>query len=391
MASSIIEVFFSFFRLGLTSFGGPIAHLGYFHDEFVRKKKWINENLYADIVTFCQFLPGPASSQVGLTIGFTRAGMWGAFAAWLGFTLPSALLLTLFGIGVSQFPDIVREAWLPGLKLVAVSIVAHALGNMAIHSCYEWRRIALALAVAGVAFYFRTPEIQIASLVVGGFVGRIFLKDFRDSPHTPLAVPFSKKTGVVTLGVFAGMLLGLPILSHAFDSQALQLFERFFRAGSLVFGGGHVVLPLLKTAVVDPGWVTANDFMTGYGAAQAVPGPLFTFAAYLGAVSSAAPSGWIGAGICLVALFLPSFFLVFGSLPFWESIRGNPSTRAILMGMNAAVVGLLLSAFIDPVCTSALHAPIDFFITGAGLFLLERKCPSWAVILLVTLSSKFMR
>lgn len=379
----ILEVFIVFFKLGLTSFGGPIAHLGYFHDEFVTRRKWIDEHSYADLVALCQFLPGPASSQVGISIGLSRDGILGSIAAWLGFTLPSAILLVLFGLGIANFSDHVSLPMLHGLKVAAVAIVAQAICAMAVKLCPDVKRAAIAIVAAGIISFAPSAWTQVGVILLAGCWGWFFLKSSTELPHTPIKTHLNKRIGIFSLVVFLGLLLVLPFAARNTDLQALKYFDSFFRAGSLVFGGGHVVLPLLQSEVVPNGWVSKELFMAGYGAAQAVPGPLFTFSAYLGAVSQAKPSGWLGAGICLIAAFLPSFLLVIGAIPFWEQLRSHKKVRYAMQGINASVVGLLLAAFYTPVWTSAIFSAKDFIAALVAFLLLKLwKTPSWAVVLL---------
>jgi chromate transporter len=376
------EVFIVFLKLGLTSFGGPIAHLGFFHDEFVARRKWIDEHAYADLVALCQFLPGPASSQVGMSIGLSRAGVLGAIAAWIGFTLPSAILLVLFGLGISNFSSQISMSVLHGLKIVAVAIVAQAIWQMAPKLCPDIKRAILAI-LSGLAVYFISSAwAQVAVIVLAGIYGYFFLKNTLELPPSFLQIRLNKKIGVSCLAVFFSFLILLPIAAQKSDLQAIKYFDSFYRAGSLVFGGGHVVLPLLQSEVVPNGWVSNESFLAGYGAAQAVPGPLFTFSAYLGAVSQKEPTGWLAAGICLVAIFLPSFLLIFGTLPFWEQLRQHGKIRNAMLGVNAAVVGLLLAAFYNPVWSSAIFNLKDLAVAAAAFLLLTVwKVPSWAVVL----------
>lgn len=383
MIREAIEVFFIFLRLGLTSFGGPIAHLGFFHDEFVVKRKWFDEHSYADLVALCQFLPGPASSQVGIAVGESRAGVLGAMAAWAGFTLPSAVALAAFAFGVSTFRDSISGSWLHGLKVVAVAIVAQALWGMGTKLCPDSKRASIAVVAAILALLIPTAIGQIGIIVGGGLIGVLYLKLNSTLPHNPIKSKISVKLGVISLALFAFLVIVLPIAASSSNIQGLKLFDSFFRAGSLVFGGGHVVLPLLKAEVVTPGWVTSDAFMAGYGAAQAVPGPLFTFSAYLGAMSSVEPSGWLGALIALFGAFIPSFLLIFGALPFWEKLRRIQKMRYAMFGINAAVVGLLLAAFYNPVWTSAILSPKDFALALlCFLLLVFWNTPSWIVVIL---------
>jgi chromate transporter len=376
------EVFVAFLRLGLTSFGGPIAHLGYFRQEFVARRQWLDEAAYADLVALCQFLPGPASSEVGIGIGLTRAGLAGALAAWIGFTLPSAIALVLFALGVERFGSL-DAAWLHGLKIAAVAVVAQAVWGMAGTMATGKTRATLAVAAAAIVLAVPTTVGQLGAIALGAVAGVVLLRTERaPSPSAPGPM-VHHGFAIACLVVFFALLVGLPLLAAAFPSQALAMFSAFYRAGSLVFGGGHVVLPLLQAAVVPPGWVTNDAFLAGYGAAQAVPGPLFTFAAYLGAVMGPQPNGWAGAAICLVAIFLPSFLLVIGVLPFWQALRGKPFAQSALAGVNAAVVGLLLAALYNPVWLAAIMGPLDFAVALAAFLLLAVwKTPPWAVVVL---------
>jgi len=383
----IAEVFLVFSRLGLTSFGGPVAHLGYFRAEFVERRKWLGEGAYADIVALCQFLPGPASSQVSMALGILRAGLPGAFAAWLGFTTPSAVALALFAYGVGAIGDLASAPWLHGLKIVAVAVVAQAVWGMARALAPDRARASLAVAAALLVLAVPTVVGQLGAIALGGLIGWRFLRGAATPGHA-IAVSIGKTTAVAALVLFFALLIALPPIAAALGDPALRLFDSFYRSGSLVFGGGHVVLPLLQAEVVPPGWVTNDAFLAGYGAAQAVPGPLFTFAAYLGTVMGPAPHGWAGGAICLAAIFLPSFLLVVGALPFWERLRGRAAVQSALKGVNAAVVGLLLAALYNPVWTSAIFAPADFAIgLAAFLLLMFWKAPPWAVVILGALAA----
>jgi chromate transporter len=374
------EVLAAFLRLGLTSFGGPVAHLGYFREEFVTRRRWLDDRAYADIVALCQFLPGPASSQTGIAIGLLRAGYAGAVAAWVGFTLPSALAMVLFAYGVGVLGN-AGSGWLHGLKAAAVAVVAQALLGMARTLTPDPPRATLAVAAAVAALAMPSAWGQIGAIVLGGAVGIALLKREAPTDHAALPLPVSRAAGGVLLATFVMLLIGLPILASASSSQALREFDAFYRAGSLVFGGGHVVLPLLQAAVVPPGWVSDEAFLAGYGAAQAVPGPLFTFAAYLGTVMQVGPGGWLGAAICLVGIFLPSFFLVLGAMPFWEKLRRGAPAQAALAGVNAAVVGLLLAAFYRPVWVTGIGGAGDFALAiMAFLLLFMWRTPPWLVV-----------
>ncbi|MGU3536560.1 chromate efflux transporter [Methylobacterium sp. A54F] len=375
------EVFGAFLRLGLTAFGGPVAHLGYFREAFVIRRRWFDEAAYADIVALCQFLPGPASSQVGLAIGLLRAGPLGALAAWTAFTLPSALLLTLFAFGVAGAGTELGAGWLHGLKAVAAAVVAQAVVGMARSLAPDWPRRGLALAAAAVALAAPGPGGQVGALLLGVAAGLALYRNapVPDAGATPPA-PIGRRTALACLALCAALLVGLPLLAALHPSPPLRLAEAMVRGGALVFGGGHVVLPLLQSAMV-PGFVSNDVFLAGYGAAQAVPGPLFTLAAYLGAASGALPSGWAGAALALLAIFLPSALLVFGALPFWAGLRGNRRARAALTGVNAAVVGLLLAALWTPVLTAGIRGPADALLAGLAYLALTRlRAPPWLVV-----------
>ncbi|RDI57960.1 chromate efflux transporter [Microvirga subterranea] len=377
------EVFAAFLKLGLTSFGGPVAHLGYFRDEFVVRRRWLDERAYADLVALCQFLPGPASSQVGMAVGLSRAGYRGALAAWTAFTLPSAIALVLFAYGVGFLGETFGSGWLHGLKVAAVAVVALAVLGMARSLTPDRERATLAVAAAAVTLAFPSAWGQIGAIVLGGLVGVSLLRGGGPADHVALPLSVSRRAGTAALVAFFALLAGLPLLAAATGSQSIALVDAFYRAGSLVFGGGHVVLPLLQAEVVPPGWVTNDAFLAGYGAAQAVPGPLFTFAAYLGAVMDPEPNGWAGAALCLVAVFVPSFLLVVGALPFWEELRRRPVAQSALRGVNAAVVGLLLAALYHPVWTAGILNGGDFALAASAFLLLFMwRAPPWLVVIL---------
>jgi chromate transporter len=381
------EVLAAFLKLGLTSFGGPVAHIGYFRGELVERRRWLDERSFVDLVALCQFLPGPASSQVGIGAGLLRAGIPGALAAWVGFTLPSAIAMVAFAYGLGTLQGALGSGWLHGLKIAAVAVVAQAVWGMARTLCPDRPRATLAVVAAVVVLVVPTVWGQVGAIAVGGIVGLVALRDATAAAGSALHVPIGKTFALVCLALFFALLAGLPLLAAAVPSQPLALFDSFYRTGSLVFGGGHVVLPLLQAEVVPRGWVTNDDFLAGYGAAQAVPGPLFTFAAYLGAMMKTQPSGWLGAALCLLAVFLPSFLLVFGALPFWAALRGEPRAQAALRGINAAVVGLLLAALYRPVWTSAILAPVDFALAiVAFLALALWKLPPWLVVVLAAVA-----
>ena len=380
---TVVTVFLAFLRLGLTSFGGPVAHIGYFHDEFVVRRKWLNERTYADLVALCQFLPGPASSQVGIGIGLSQAGFLGAVAAWIAFTLPSAIALILFGYGVIEFGDAAGSGALHGLKVVAVAVVAQAVWTMARTLCPDAKRATMAVLTTIAVLAVPSPFVQVGMIVVGGLVGWAILRADVPTDLVELGVRVNRSFAIAALVLFFAALIGLPLLVVAFPSQTLALVDSFFRSGSLVFGGGHVVLPLLQSEVVPPGWVSNDAFLAGYGAAQAVPGPLFTFAAFLGMVMTGEPNGITGAVICLVAIFASSFLLVIGAMPFWDSLRRIGAVQSALLGVNAVVVGLLLAALYDPVWTSAILSAADFVLALAAFTLLMFwKTPPWLVVIL---------
>jgi chromate transporter len=380
---SAAEVFGVFLKLGLTSFGGPIAHLGYFRSEIVERRRWVDERAFADLVALGQFLPGPASSEVGIAIGLLRAGYAGALAAWAAFTLPSAIALVLFAYGIAALGGAAGSGWLHGLKVVAVAVVAQAVLGMMRTLAPDRERATLAVAVAVLVSLVPAAWMQLAAIVLGAAAGMALLRGEAAKDHAALPLVVSRTAGATMLVVFFALLVGLPLLAAVVPSQTIRLFDSFYRAGSLVFGGGHVVLPLLQAEVVPPGWVGNEAFLAGYGAAQAVPGPLFTFAAYLGAVAGPEPNGWLGAAICLFAVFLPAFLLVLGALPFWDALRGQPLAQAALRGVNAAVVGLLLAALYHPVWTAGITSAGDFALGIAAFLLLYMwQVPPWLVVVL---------
>ncbi|WHZ11715.1 MAG: Chromate transport protein ChrA [Burkholderiaceae bacterium] len=375
-------VFRVFLRLGLTSFGGPVAHLGYFRAEFVARRRWLDDRAFADLVALCQFLPGPASSQVGIGLGLLRAGWPGAIAAWAGFTLPSAVAMTLFALGLSGWGSAAPAGLLHGLKLVAVAVVAQAVWGMARRLCTDAPRVTIAVAAASVVLLWPGVAGQVGVIAAAALVGLLAFTAAQQEAGGALPIAVGHRAGAVLLVLFFALLLGLPILRQVWPSQALALVSAFYRAGSLVFGGGHVVLPLLQAAVVPSGWVANETFLAGYGAAQAVPGPLFSFSAFLGASMQLVPNGWIGAALCLIAIYLPSFLLVIGIMPFWERLRHSTRMQAALAGVNAAVVGLLLAALYRPVWTSAVTGAQDFALALiAMLALMAWKLPPWMVVL----------
>lgn len=375
------NVFRAFLRLGLTSFGGPVAHLGYFREEFVTRRGWLSDRSYADLVALCQFLPGPASSQVGMAIGLSRAGFAGALAAWTAFTLPSAIALMLFALSLTTWGNVLSPGALAGLKTVAVAVVAQAIWGMGRSLCPDRPRIGFAAVAASVVLLFPGAATQLAVMAVAAWLGYRVLPGADGRPDDRLPIAVGRRAGAALLALFAALLLLLPLAASLWPARWLAVVDAFYRAGALVFGGGHVVLPLLQAAVVPNGWVSNDAFLAGYGAAQAVPGPLFTFAAFLGAAMQAEPSGWSGALLCLLAIFLPSFLLVAGALPFWERLRDSGAARAALAGVNAAVVGVLLAALYDPVWTSAIHRPADFALALlAFVALVFWKIAPWLVV-----------
>jgi len=378
---SVWEVLLVAARLGVTSFGGPIAHLGYFREEYVRKRKWIDEQTYGDLIGLCQFLPGPASSQVGISIGIARAGILGGFAAWLGFTLPSALALIAFGYGVQHVTNI-NAGWIHGLLVVAVAVVAQAVLGMARQFCPDRRRQTMAIIATLIMLAWPTGLAQVLLIAGAGLIGWRIIPAEAVTPAAPIRVAISRRIGVGCIVAFFLLLLGLPLLRSFVSAYVLALIASFYHVGALVFGGGHVVLPLLQSSVVDPGWVSDARFVAGYGAAQAVPGPLFSFSAYLGTVAGPSPHGWVGGLLALFAIYLPSFLLVIGVLPLWNRVRSHLSFQSALRGINAAVVGLLLAALYSPVWTTAIREKADFGLAVAAFGLLVYwKLPPWIVVL----------
>jgi chromate transporter len=369
-SGSALEVLWVATKLGVTSFGGPIAHLGYFHDEYVRRRKWLDEHSYADLVALCQFAPGPTSSKVGFSLGLLRAGYLGGLAAWAGFTLPSALLLLLFAYGAGALSGPAGTGLLHGLKLVAVAIVAQAVWGMARSLCPDRERASIAGVAALIVLLSTSAFSQLGAILFGAVAGAWLCRHTGVIRTEQAPIKVSRRVGVAALAAFFGLLLGLPLLRALTGWQAIAMMEAFYRSGALVFGGGHVVLPLLQGAVVAPGWVGDDAFLAGYGAAQAVPGPLFTFAAYLGAVMGPSPNGVGGAALALVSIFLPGLLLHLGTLPFWESFRRRAGTQAIMRGINAAVVGLLGAALYSPIWTSAVRGPQDLAVALVGFILL---------------------
>lgn len=378
-----LEVFWAFLKLGLTSFGGPIAHLGYFRSEFVERRRWLDEHSYSDLVALCQFLPGPASSQVGMAIGLGRAGWLGLLAAWTGFTLPSAIALILFALGLAGLQGVAESPWVHGLKIVAVAIVAQAVLGMARSLCPDRGRAALAILAALLSLLLPSAVGQVAAIAITGLLAWWRLDLAQSGAAQAHAYPVSRKVGMVALLLFAGLLIALPVWAAASGSSVVQLLEGVYRSGALVFGGGHVVLPLLQASVVPSGVVSNADLMVGYGAAQAVPGPLFTFAAYIGAIAQGPLHGWLGGLVLLVVIFVPAFLILIGVLPFWQSLRHRAGVRTAMAGVNAGVVGILGAALYDPVWTSAIHSRADFGLALFlfGLLIVGRVPPALVVLL----------
>ncbi|MEO8628142.1 MAG: chromate efflux transporter [Betaproteobacteria bacterium] len=376
----LLSIFVIFLKLGCTSFGGPIAHLGYLRTAFVERRKWVDDQAYADIVALCQFLPGPASSQVGIALGLSRRGLLGGIAAWLGFTLPSAIIMIACAYGVRLLDGPGEPGWLHGLKIAAVAVVAQAVWNMGRQLCPDLVRRSIAVAAALVLLIWPGGVGQIGVIVASAVIGWCLLP-VDATPRAPETLSLSRRRAWITWVLFIGLLMTLPIVARSSSSYALALFDSFYRSGALVFGGGHVVLPLLHEAVVPRGWISESDFLAGYGMAQALPGPLFSFAAYLGAASHEFPNGWIGGIIALIAIFLPGFLLVVGALPYWDEWRKRTAIRAAMNGVNAAVVGILLAALYDPIFVSAVHTRSDFALAllATAMLVLLRASPLWIV------------
>lgn len=392
----MFEVLSVFFRLGLTSFGGPVAHLGYFHEEFVQRRGWMSEQEYADLVALCQYMPGPASSQVGMAIGLRRAGYPGLVAAWVGFTLPSVVVMVAFALGVAKAGDLSNAGWLLGLKAAAVAVVAQAVLGMTKSIVTDKLRVAVALGAFIAVLLVPHPLVQVAVIAAGMLAGILALPwaQPRDDPPpspsahppaqqtaTPTTPPGSRATGVVALAIFGLLLPSLPVVAGVAHAPGATIFESFYRAGALVFGGGHVVLPLLEQATVPTGLVDHDTFLAGYGAAQAVPGPLFSFASYLGASAAGIPWLW-GATVATVAIFLPAALLVIGVMPFWDRLRAQPRAADALAGANAAVVGILAAALYNPVFLAGVSGPVTMAVAAAAFVALQSwKLPAWAVVI----------
>ena len=373
---NLLEILIVSTRLGLSSFGGPTAHLGYFHEEYVRRKKWMDEKGYADLVALAQFLPGPASSQVGIGIGLMRGGVLGGVTSFLGFTLPSVIVLIAFALLLTSY-DVADAGWIQGLKIVAVAVVAHAVLGMAKKLAPDLKRKAIVLFALIGTLIWQTAFTQVGVILVAALIGFLIYRDTTSSDDDETRFPISKKIASFCLLLFFTLLFLLPVIKEVTGSYWVAVFDSFYRSGSLVFGGGHVVLPLLEQELVPNGWVTEEEFLAGYGATQAVPGPLFTFAAYLGAVMN----GWLGGLFATAAIFLPAFLLIVGALPFWDSLRSNRKVKGAIMGVNAAVVGILISAFYTPIWTSSITQPLDFALAAVLYSMLAFwKLPPWVVV-----------
>ncbi|KKK33843.1 ChrA protein [Salinicoccus sediminis] len=373
---NLLEILIVSTRLGLSSFGGPTAHLGYFHEEYVRRKKWMDEKGYADLVALAQFLPGPASSQVGIGVGLMRGGVLGGLTSFLGFTLPSVIVLIAFALLLTSY-DVADAGWIQGLKIVAVAVVAHAVLGMAKKLAPDLKRKAIVLFALIGTLIWQTAFTQVGVILVAALIGFLIYRKHTETETDETRFPISKKIASFCLLLFFVLLFLLPVIKEVTGSYWVAVFDSFYRSGSLVFGGGHVVLPLLEQELVPNGWVTEEEFLAGYGATQAVPGPLFTFAAYLGAVMN----GWLGGLFATAAIFLPAFLLIVGALPFWDSLRSNRKVKGAIMGVNAAVVGILISAFYTPIWTSSITQPLDFALAAVLYSMLAFwKLPPWVVV-----------
>jgi len=383
---TLFEIFAISTKLGLTSFGGPIAHLGYFHEEYIRRRKWLNEKSYADLVALCHFLPGPASSQAGIGIGLMRGGILGGLCAFIGFTFPSAIALMIFALILKEL-HIVDAGWIHGLKIVAAVVVAHAVIGMAQKLAPDRGRKAIALGALVVTLLWQHAFSQVVVMLLAAFIGFLLYKKVEEDTQTSLQVPISTRFAASCLLLFFGLLLFLPLLKVWTSSYWIGLFDSFYRSGSLVFGGGHVVLPLLEQEFVPTGMLTEKEFLAGYGAAQAVPGPLFTFASYIGAVMN----GWAGGFVATCAIFLPAILLIFGTLPFWGKLRSNSKINGALMGIQAAVVGILIAAFYDPIWISSINRPIDFAFAAILFSMLAYwKIAPWIIVLTGAIGGLFL-
>lgn len=388
----LIEVFRSFLKLGLISFGGPVAHLSYLREEFVSKRRWLDDAAYGDLVALCQFLPGPASSQVVFALGMQHAGWLGGLLASLCFTLPSAVLMIAFGYGVASLGDLHSAGWLHGLKLAAVAVVAQAVWGMGRNLCPDRARLTIGAVAAALLLFCPGALVQVGVIIGGGAIGWwLYRKAIPQAEHPGPADWRHHLIAGGLLAVFLLLLILLPVLASTTGRKDIAVFDSFYRAGSLVFGGGHVILPLLRAEVVPNGWVADNTFLAGYGAAQALPGPLFTFAGYLGTAIHAGPNAWVGGLWCLLAIFLPAWLLIAGALPFWHQLRAKPWTQAALRGANAAVVGVLLAALYNPVWIEGVKNAHDMATAVAAFGLLQWwKLPPWLVVLLTAAARQWV-
>lgn len=379
---SVWTVFLIFLRLGLTSFGGPVAHLGFFRNELIVRRRWLSEQAYADLLALCHFLPGPTSSQVGMGLGMSQAGLRGAFAAWLGFTMPSAIILMVAAITIGSHRELIPEGLLQGLAVVVVAVIAQAVWGMMRSLCPDAPRASLMIAVCCYLLLFPSAWGQVIAIGAAALIGILFFKDKAQQQENPITMSVKPTIAIVCLACFIVLLVTLPLLAQIFPTQALLISDAFYRAGSFVFGGGHVVLPLLQTATVDTAWVTQDTFLAGYGLTQAMPGPLFTFAAFLGASMDGAYGSIVTGMLALVAIFLPSFLLIVGVLPFWDSLRQRRHIRSALLGVNAAVVGLLVAALYSHAWVPAIRSNQDFALALVALTALTAwKMPPWLVVL----------
>lgn len=392
MAERLHQIFFLFLKLGMTSFGGPVAHLGYLHEEFVVRRRWLDDAAFGDLVSLCQFLPGPASSQTVFALGMRRAGWPGAVLASLGFLLPSAVLMIALGYGLAALGTLSGAGWLHGLKLAAVAVVAHAVLGMGRSLCPDRARIGIALGAAALLWFRPGALTQMGVIAAGAVLGWMLYR--RETP--PAASGHSespegnRRVAAALLGLSALLLVSLPALARLSGNAGVEMFDGFYRAGSLVFGGGHVVLPLLRAEVA--GRIPDDTFLAGYGAAQAMPGPMFSFAGYLGTVLWQGPASWIGGLTGLLGIFLPGWLLIAGALPFWQALRTRSWARAGMYGANAAVVGVLLAALYDPVWTSAVHGLRDAVTAGIAFAMLRwLRLPSWAVVLAAAVMGSVIR
>ncbi|HJE20502.1 MAG TPA: chromate efflux transporter [Aliicoccus persicus] len=377
-SGKLLEIFMTALKLGLTSFGGPVAHLGYFKDEYVDRKKWLDDKLYADIIALCQFLPGPASSQVGISIGMMRGGILGGVLSWLGFTMPSVIVLVVFAMLYLQM-DISDQAFISSLKVVAVAVVLHAIMGMAKNLTPDKPRIIIAIIASGVMLLYPNVWVQILTILGGALIGFVLLQKRERTKIEIFNINIPKKVSYYSLAALGGLLVLMPLLANWINNIYITLFDVFFRVGAIVFGGGHVVLPMIEREIVPAGLISPDAFLAGYGMAQAVPGPLFTFASYLGAIIADVP----GAIVATIAVFLPSFLLIIAALPFLAQLRENHYFQSALMGVNATVVGILVAAFYDPVLTSGIVSGADFFL-GLVLFMLLIiwKLPAWSIVVI---------